>query len=132
MSKNIFYRVPYDYDEANVPRLKGIAKSQIQKLAINTDYDYITFKDTSFMLEDDGSEQIMFVVKHELIKGLESVFCYSVFGMERLNEYNIPLFFSRTNSHNAISLDKLDDRYDVSDIEVALEDEDSCNYTFLI
>ncbi len=132
MSKNIFYRIPYEYGEVNVPRLKGISKSQLQKLVVNTNYDSITFKDTSFMLEDDGAEQILFVVKHELIKGFESVYCYSVFGMERLYEYNIPIFFSRTDSHNAISKDKVDGTYDVSDIEVALENEENCNYTFFI
>ena len=135
MSKNIFYRIAYDYDEANVPRLTGIAKSQIQKLLVNTDYDKLVLKDTSFMMVDDGTEDVLFVVKHSLVKGFESVYCYTVYGMDIMgvmNNFEIPLFFSRTNSQKAISVSKLDESYDVSDIEVVLDNEDNCNYMFFI
>lgn len=131
MSKSIYFRIPYDYDEVNVPRLSGIAKSQLQRLLANTEYDDIKFVDTSF-IQEEGHDKVLFIVKHELVSGFESVFCYSMFGRTGKTKYEIPLFFSSTSSHDSISVEKLDGIYDVSSIEVALDEEDNCNYTFFI
>jgi len=131
MSKSIYYRIPYDYDEVNVPRFSGIAKSQLQRLVANTKYDDIKLVNTSFV-QEEGYDQVLFIVKHELIGGFQSVYCYSIFGRRGKTKYEIPLFFSSTSSHDALSVEKLDGTCDVSSIEVALNEKDNCNYTFFI
>ena len=128
-NKNIYYRIPHSFDEIDSNSLCGIAESQLQRLTLNTNYEDIQFIDHSYMIEE-GSDIALYVVKHNLLKDDEKIYCYSVFGNTEDGDYQVPMFFSNHNSMNAISIYEVNKTFGLDKLGEAIKASEYCNYIF--